>query len=200
MPSVEARQRLANLQCALAKALTSGLAPPAGFDAGRVEEAAQALARKRCRSVAKAWPALTRALGEGFEVRFAAFAAANSLPEDGGPLADGRAFARFLAMAGGLPEESRLEVMAVDLSYVSTIRGLLPRGGFALRVALLRCAARLVLGIRVPWFGVRWLSISLGHSRRSCVAELRRSRWLELLELKASSAPNALVEDAKKRS
>jgi hypothetical protein len=168
MPSVETRQRLANRQAALVKALTGGLAPPADFDAGRVEVAAQALARKRCRGVVKAWPTLTRALGEDFEVRFAAFAAANQWPEDGGPLADGRAFARFLASTGRESlEEARLEVMAVDLSFRSTLRGLAPRRGFALRVALLRRAARLVLGIRVPWFGMRWLSLGLRHAWRS---------------------------------
>src|SRR5262249_47592483 len=147
-------------QAALVKALTSGTAPPADFDVARIEAAAEALARKRCRGVARTWPALRRALAESFEPRFAAFSAATPLPEDGGPLADGRAFARFLAAAGVLPEEARLELMAVDLSYVSTNRGLLPRRGFTMRIAVLRRACRLVLGIRMPWFGVRWLSIN----------------------------------------
>jgi hypothetical protein len=163
MASGEMRQRLATQQAALVKALTGAMAPPADFDAVRVGVAVQALTRKRCRSAAKAWPALTQALGERFAVLFAEFAAGTPLPEHGGPLADGRAFVRFLAAAVELPEEARREVLAVDLAYKSTRRGLLPRRGFAMRVAWLRRAGRLVLGICVPGFGVHWLS--MGRSR-----------------------------------
>jgi hypothetical protein len=165
MPSAEKRQRLAAERAALVSALISHLAPPEGFDVSRVKAAAAALARKRCRSVAKAWPILTRVLGERFEGRFAAFAIATPLPLNGGPLADGRNFAHFLAAARELPEEARLELMAVDLNYAATKRGLLPRRSFAVRLACLGRARRLVLGIRLPWFGVRWLSIPLGRTK-----------------------------------
>jgi hypothetical protein len=110
--------------------------------------------------VALAWPALARALGERFEPSFAVFAAASALPEEGGPLADGREFSRQLYAAGALPEEARLEVLDVDLQYARSKRGLRPRRGIALRVAWLRRARRLVLGVRLPWLGVRWLSIA----------------------------------------
>jgi len=164
MPSAEMRARLAAQQADLAKALTGAASPPTGFDVACVEAAAEALARKRCCSAANAWPILARVLSDRFQACFAGYAAVTSLPDDGGPLADGRAFARFLEAAGTLPEEARLELTAVDLHYTSTKRGMLPRHGFALRAALLRRPRGLVLGIRLPWFGVRWLSIALGRT------------------------------------
>src|SRR5262249_38010118 len=140
------------------QALTGQQPPPFGFDVAQVATAAAALAQKRCRSVATSWPALTRALGERFEPAFAAFAAAVPLPEIGGPLADGRAFARAV---GVLPDEARLEVLAVDLRFRSTKRGLRPRRVPALRFAWLRQSRRLVLGVCGRWLGMRWLSLRL---------------------------------------
>ncbi|HYT87815.1 MAG TPA: hypothetical protein VEL76_03775 [Gemmataceae bacterium] len=163
MPSAEMRQRLAEQQAALVEALTVGKTPPPGFAAERFAVAAEALARKRARSASKAMPILAQSLGERFGERFAAFAAVTPLPEEGGPFADARAFARYVAARGELPEDARLEVMAVDLHQKSTRRGLVPRRGFALRAAVLWRARRFVLGIRVPWLGVRWLSLPFGR-------------------------------------
>ena len=58
-----------------------------------------------------------RRLGDRFGPLFAAFAAATRPPRHGGPLADGRAFARALADWGELPEAARVEVMAVNLRH-----------------------------------------------------------------------------------
>jgi hypothetical protein len=157
MPSSDARARLAAEQARLVRALAGDGEPPDGFDAGRLRAAAAALAHKRARAAARAWPALARALGEGFEARFADFAARTPLPEKGGPLADGRAFAAELAARGELPDEGRLEALAVDLRHRRTAAGLRPRRGAVLKVAWLRGARRLVLGVRLPWLGVRWL-------------------------------------------
>jgi hypothetical protein len=152
------RQRLAAEQAAVVQALTGRQPPPAGFDVAHLATAAAALAQKRCRSVAMSWPALTQALGERFEPAFAAFAAAIPLPEIGGPLADGRAFARHV---GVLPDKARLEVLAVDLRFRSTKRGLRLRRGPALRFAWLQQSRRLVLGAYGRWLGMHWLSLRL---------------------------------------
>src|SRR5262249_22125644 len=102
MLSAETRRRLADSQAELVQGLTGRGPLPAGFDQERVRIAAEALARKRLRSAARAWPALHRALGEKFAPHFEEYAASAPLPREGGPLADGRAFVQFLAGRGEL--------------------------------------------------------------------------------------------------
>jgi hypothetical protein len=135
--------------------------PPAGFDLNRFRAAAASLERKRVRAVRRAWPALDRALGESFESRFAAYAAVTPLPQQGGPVADGWAFARMLAKQGALPEAARIELLAVELHHVATAEGLVPRRGPAVRSALLRRPHRLILAVRLPWWGEYWLTLPL---------------------------------------
>jgi hypothetical protein len=161
MSAADRRTKLGELQAKLVQALTEQGAAPAGFDAARLQAAAAALARKRARSAARAWPALARALGPAFEGRFAAFAARTPLPRAGGPLADGRAFARALAAAGSLPEEGRREALAVDLRYAACASGLRPRRGPAVVAAFLRASRRLVVAVRLPWLGERWFEVAL---------------------------------------
>lgn len=127
--SAEARARLAAEQAALVAALVGRGAPPEGFDARRVGLAAASLAWKRARAAARAWPGLARALGGRFGKVFAAYAGAAPLPRQGGPLADGRAFARWLAARGKLPEAGRLQALAVDLRYANNPDGLALRRG-----------------------------------------------------------------------
>src|SRR5262245_61180971 len=105
MPSAELRRRLAEDQARLVQALTGLGEAPAGFDSDRLRAASEALARKRSRAVARAWPALARALGEAFDEKFCAFADHTPLPSVGGALADGRAFVAHLAARGELPDE-----------------------------------------------------------------------------------------------
>jgi hypothetical protein len=150
----ENRRRLAAEQGRLLRALAGEGPAPAGFDPSRLRASAAALRRKRARAAARAWPGLARALGEEFETRFTDFAARTPLPREGGPLADGRAFAAELAARGELPDEGRLEALAVDLHHRKTAGGLRPRRGFAFKAARLRAARRLLLGVRLPWLGV----------------------------------------------
>jgi hypothetical protein len=167
MASADEDTQRAALEAQLVRALTGQGEPPEGFDPARVQAAAEALARKRARAVARAWPALTRALADSYGKRFAAFAATRPVPREGGPLADGRAFARWLAAAGELPDPGRLEALAVDLRYARCGGGLVPRRGPVLRAARLRHARRLVLALRMPGLGEWWLSVRLGPSTRS---------------------------------
>jgi hypothetical protein len=159
MPSSDARRRLEEEQARLLRALAGHAAPPEEFDAARVRAAAEALAHKRARALARAWPGLARALGENFAGRFAAFAAVTPLPRAGGPLADGRAFAAHLVDRGGLPDAGRLEALAVDLHHRRTPDGLKPRRGPAFKAARLRESRRLVLAVRLPWLGEHRVSI-----------------------------------------
>lgn len=165
--SAEARARLAAEQAALVAALVGRGAPPEGFDARRVGLAAASLAWKRARAAARAWPGLARALGGRFGKVFAAYAGAAPLPRQGGPLADGRAFARWLAARGKLPEAGRLQALAVDLRYANNPDGLALRRGPTCRAAWLRRSRRLILAVRLPWLGEHWLSIPLGRGRHS---------------------------------
>ncbi len=150
-PLDEARARLADCQTELVRALTGqGDAPP-GFEPERLRAAAVSLERKRLREVALAWPALVQALGDDFGPRFRAFAAGRPLPAAGGPLADGRAFARTLA-AREWTDDLRLAVLAADLR----------RRRPAVAVARLRQARRLVVAIHLPPFGAYRVSLPLG--------------------------------------
>lgn len=164
--SAEARVRLASEQAALVAALVAGGEAPAGFDAARLAAAAASLARKRARAVARAWPGLAKGLGDRFGTWFAPYAAVIPLPREGAALADGRAFTRWLAARGELPEAGRLQALAVDLRFAASPRGLVPRCGPALRAALLERPWRLVVAVRLPGLGERWLSLPLGWRRR----------------------------------
>jgi hypothetical protein len=164
---VDTRVRLAQEQAALVAALAGYAAPPSGFDADRIHAAAVALASKRRRSVARAWPGLAELLGDRFAERFEAYAESFPLPRVGGPLADGRAFVRWLSALGELPEACRLPVLIVDLRYANTGDGLVRRGGFVLKTAFLPKERRLVIGVRLPCLGEHWLSLPMGRYVRS---------------------------------
>jgi hypothetical protein len=159
--SADARTRLAAMQAELVSALAGHTAPPRGFDVGRVQATAAALATKRRRAVARTWAGLTAALGKRFAERFDAFAATYPSPKMGGPLADGRAFLRWLTATGDAPEACRLQAIAVDLRYVATTAGLVPRRGPMLKIAWLRQPRRLVLAIRLLGLREFWLSVPI---------------------------------------
>jgi hypothetical protein len=164
MSAADGRAELARQQQALLRALVAGGPAPAGFSGAQVARAARALANKRRREAARAWPALARALGARFNERFAAFAAAVPPPAEGGPLVDGRGFARTLA-ASERTDELRLALLAFDLRWRSGAGGLLARRGPALRAAWLRRARRLAVGVRLPWLGPHVLLVPLGQRR-----------------------------------
>src|SRR5262249_47239747 len=143
-------------QAALVDALL-GKGPLPGFDESRLRAAAESLARKRRRAVAHAWPGLVSALSE----HFTAYASATPLPANGGPLADGRALAPWLAKRGALREAAWEQVIAVDLRHATTPAGLVPRQWPSLKVALLRQPRRVVVGVRFPRMGEKWWALRL---------------------------------------
>lgn len=151
--SVESRSLLAKQQAALVAALSGRAPAPAGFDRSRLSAATDALARKRMAAVARAWPQLARALEKRFPDCFGAYASATTLPEHGGPLADGRAFARWLEAHRELPSAGALEALAVDLQYVMSPHGLVRRRGPVVKFAWLPQLRRLVVALRIPWHG-----------------------------------------------
>ena len=161
---LDARVRFAKAQAELVSALLGKASVPAGFDASRLHAAGVALATKRMREAAQAWPDLSRDLGERFTELFAAYAAVTPYPSCGGPLADGRSFIRYLQARMELPPAARLEAMRVDLFFVRQRDGLVPRHGPVLRAALLSHPRRLILAWRLPWLGAHWLCIPLNKS------------------------------------
>lgn len=84
---------LAARQLALVSALVAGAAPPAGVDPERVRVQAQALLRKRARSVARHRPDVAAALSDGFWPAFQRYAAQSAPPASGA--ADAKAFASY---------------------------------------------------------------------------------------------------------
>jgi hypothetical protein len=167
MSQRDPRMRLAAEQAELVRALTGHGPTPAGFYTIRILVAAAWLARKRLRAVTRAWPALADALGKSMASYFAAYAAAQSLPQHGGPLADGWAFARTLARQGQLPEAARLELLAVELHYAAGANELVPRRGLVVRSALLRRPYRWLVAVRMPWLGEFWLTLPLRRLTRA---------------------------------
>ena len=148
------RDRLAAGQAALVRALVGGGPVPGGFDPERVRATADALACKRAREAARAWPVLAAELGGDFTGRFLAFAARNPPPARGGALADGLAFARALAHEGVLPANARPEAM-LAAAHLSTRPA-------RLAAAVAGPPRRLVVTVRLPGLGDRWLSLPLG--------------------------------------
>jgi len=148
------RERLAAEQAALVRALLGGGPVPGGFDPGRVAATSAALARKRAREVARAWPVLAADLGESFTGRFLADAARRPPPARGGALADGLAFADALARSGRLPPTARIEQMAAR-AHLST-------RPVRLAATVAGPPRRLVVTVRAPGLGERWLTVPLG--------------------------------------
>jgi hypothetical protein len=147
------RERLAAGQAALVRALVSGGPVPGGFDPDRVRATSTALARKRAREVARAWPVLAAELGEDFTGRFLAYAAGRPPPARGSALADGLAFADALARRGRLPGNARVERL-LAAAHLSP-------GPARLAATLAGPPRRLVIVVRAPGLGDRCLSLPL---------------------------------------
>jgi hypothetical protein len=139
--SDDTRQQLAFMQAQVMRALVEGKTAPAGFDRGRLEAAAEALLLKRARAVAQAWPQLARLLGDEF--------------------ADGRAMISWLERAGLLTDEGRLEAFVFDARYRLHKGVITRRRGPAVRVRRLGAMRRLVILLRLPVFGERWLKVKI---------------------------------------
>jgi hypothetical protein len=153
----ENREQLAADQAALVRALVGGGPVPDGFDPDRVGATSAALAGKRAREVARAWPALAADLGEDFTGRFLADAARRPPPARGGALADGLAFARALARSGRLSGDARVEAM-LAAAHLST-------RPLRLAATVAGPPRRLVVAVRAPALGDRWLSVPLSLGR-----------------------------------
>jgi hypothetical protein len=152
------RQRLAEHQASLVRALMFGTEVPPDFDAVLLQACGQSLSHKRRRALAQAWPRLTNVLGERFIELFRAYAAQCPLPRAGGPLADGCAFAMWLKKQNALPDAGQWEALAVDLRFVRTSSGLRPRRGPCVRIARLRESRQWVIAWRLmEWQGYRTL-------------------------------------------
>ena len=159
--SVNNLSPLAQQQAALVAALSGRAPAPPGFDRSRLSVATDALARKRMAAVARAWPRLASAMGNRFAECFDVYASVTPLPVQGGPLADGRAFVRWLKTSKELPAAGELEALAVDVQYVSIREGLIRRRGAVVKFAWLGQPRRLVVATRAPWVGEYWFSVPL---------------------------------------
>ena len=151
------RAELARRQAELVSALAGRRPPPAGFDAARLRAAAVALRDKRARSIVRAWPRLARA--PGFESALERHVRERPTPAASGAPGDGRAVARALAREGRLPWEARLELLGAELRWRWTADGSRRPRRAAAAVAWRRTPAELVLAVRLPRLGERWLRL-----------------------------------------
>ena len=103
------RAGLARSQAALVGALNKSAPVPEGFDAGQIRTAGDSLARKRARSVQKAWPATAGALDQTFDAHFRSYCALHSAPPES-PFLDGLQFVRWLEGLKLLPPDGRMEL------------------------------------------------------------------------------------------
>jgi hypothetical protein len=158
------RADLARRQAELVSALVGEEPPPPGFDAERVRSAAAGLRAKRAHAIAKAWPRLARALGPALGAEVERHVRRLPSAPASGPLGDGRALARALAAEGRLPWEGRLELLASEVRYrwPADGRRLVRRAGAA--AAWRRSPAGLVVAVRLPGLGERWLSLPITHA------------------------------------
>jgi hypothetical protein len=148
MSSQAARERLAEAQAALVRALARGASVPAGFDAERVQAAAGTLISKRRRWVERTWPQLAAALGDSFRSRFEEWARENPMEVEANGFVDGRKFAQALLSRQEFPDAARQELLSFELNYRLTEHGLVERRGPTVK-SLLVGGSRL-LAIRLP--------------------------------------------------
>jgi hypothetical protein len=152
----DARRRLGQQQAKLVASLTSLGPPPIGMDLQRIAATRRALAGKRVRTVARAWPGLRHALGADFE--WVALGALATIPREArfDAVADGLTVAEHCRRMGAVNDSVRLALLDIGVNWTS--------GGGAFRRR------------RWPWLGVT----TLRDSRRIAVAvRLRRTRiWL----------------------
>jgi hypothetical protein len=164
------RARLAARQAELITALYGG--PPAeGLDARLVTLTSVSLARKRARAVARAWPALARALGADLADQFTAFARVTPPPE-GGALADGLAFSKVIAHKRRLPDDARIEEMLATSRVKLRSNRLVPRRGPRLAAVTTGPPRRLVIIASLPPIGTR--IVTLGPLTRARSSQLGR--------------------------
>ena len=151
------RSAYAERQAQLLAALLRGDDFPSGFVAARAEAAGSTLRRKRGRTVAHEWPALTLCLGDTFTARFDAFDRGAGATASGAPLPDGLAFARWLETAGVvLDDDARVEILLG--------RAALRRHGVWVRAARLREPyPRLLVVVRMPFAGLVQRSVRLAE-------------------------------------
>ncbi|MGZ4195211.1 MAG: hypothetical protein ACXVFQ_02405 [Solirubrobacteraceae bacterium] len=152
------RARLAAREAELVRALQGGPTPD-GLDEKMIRLTRDALARKRARQVARAFPALVRDLGREYQSMFDAFTLANPPREEGG-LADGLAFGASVAGERRLSDEARVELL-IARSTMKRRRGRLEaRRGPYLAATLMRDPPGITVVGRLARQATRVLTLS----------------------------------------
>jgi len=169
MSRTDARATLAAEQAALLTALLQRGTVPAHVDPERARALRGSLRSKRLRTVQRVWPRTAAALGDRFASSFAQYALEHSTQPAHGPLADGMQFICWLGARDVLGDAVRLEALGVRLRTVFDRSGLCRVRRAAVGTVWLRQAQRLVIAIRIAFFGSRprevWLRVPLGRQR-----------------------------------
>ena len=145
----EARARVARDQEMLVSALVANGPVPAGFVAARIHSAARSLQRKRLRTLKHAWPVLAKAFTSTLEEDLTEYSASTLMPTQGGGLADGRLFIRWLAQKQTLPDDVRIGAARFDVQFVVSSSGINPRRWPFCRALFASQPRRLILFLHV---------------------------------------------------
>jgi hypothetical protein len=152
----DARRRLGLQEAELVASLTSLGPTPLRMDLQRIAAIRRALALKRVRVVARAWPSLRQALGDDFERVALGVLATAPMAARFPAIADGLAIAEHCRCTGAINDPVRLALLDIRVNWTSS--------GSAFRRR------------RWPWVGVTTLRDS---GRIAVAARLRRSHiWL----------------------
>ena len=157
---------LADQQAALMAALSGQGAMPEGFRHDRLEAARSALALKRMRAAGRSWPAVERLLGDSFSTAFTQYAKDTPLPQEGGPMADGRTFVGWLSESHSLTDEIRLLALQFDVCNKRHPKGWRPRRWGHAAWVWLPDGQHWLVGVRIPgWMPWRAWTTSLAWPR-----------------------------------
>ena len=147
-----ARSRLASMEAEFLRSLSSGGPFAVGADRRGMQATAQQLRAKRVRTMARAWPELTRLLGDNFNERATEVLAGIPLSSGDHAVQDGFILASQLEAAGPIPDGLRLKLLATKLHHRWKQGQLAHRTGPAVGCTYLRQSRRFVCALRLPGF------------------------------------------------
>lgn len=147
-----ARYRLASMEAEFLRSLSSGGPFAAGSDRRGMQATSQLLWAKRVRTMARAWPELTRLLGDNFNERATEVLSGIPLPARDHAVQDGLIVAGQLEAVGPIPDSLRLKLLSVKLHYGWHRGHLARRSAPTLGWTYLPQARRLVCALRLPGF------------------------------------------------
>lgn len=131
---------------------------PEGFDENKLKIASTSLFKKRIYGIIKTWSDVSDYLGDSFYEIFNQYALNESIPIEGGSLADGRAFIEYLKQTQTLPNNILLHSFLIDLQYKNS-EGLIPRKRYNIVIKSLKTSDHFVIGLYIPFLRTKIIKL-----------------------------------------